>query len=492
VPSTINQDNADRIVEGIMGDVHEQSGLFQQIDRFNAEAFKYGTAVGRVRKAKKPVYVETARGVTNENLLLPVFFASSVKDTYLDTTEQLVMNEGHVLGPSTIFYKRQRLVDLVQAAKTGSGDPRNEDGGWMPNKLKDLQADIDGLVEVIRYEGDLVVSRKSVDNLFIPGVIVTVVVAGADSRVVRMAFREKPFASYVTQPYHLEHTTSPYGTSPLMKGAPLQKAATEMFCRLLQAGILSTEPPVQYDPDDPSFASTGGPVIEPRALWASTGEVKPIEIGDPTKLLQAYTAIVQHYADVTGINAPRLGQQTVSHTTAYAKGVELTQGQVRTVDYANSLLDNALGKILDMQFAYLADVWGEERDIWIPEYGGFVRVFKDVIPPKCVFEIFGSQGPAEERARAQEQLGAIQTCVQIDQLKMQAGLGAPMDYTAIQKMILKKVGFADVDAVLPAAAPQAQAGPAPAGPGVPGAAPGDPGTTSTALQALAFGGLASG
>ncbi|HEY6019650.1 MAG TPA: hypothetical protein VIY48_07045 [Candidatus Paceibacterota bacterium] len=493
LPTPIDQDNCDKIVEGIMGDIHEQQGFFSQIDRFNAEAFKYGTAVGRVRKARKDVYIDTARGVSKEEQLLPVFFASSIKDTYLDDTPQFVLNEGFVIGPGTIFSKRQKLADLVVAAQRGSKSPLDEDGGWMPSKLKDLQADKDGCVDVIRWEGDLVVERKTVDNLFIPGALVTLVVSGGKPRVVKLAFREKPFSSYITQPYHVEDVNSPYGVSPLEKGMPLQKAATAMFGSLVESGFLNVEPPVQYDPDDPQFTSTGGPLIEPRALWGSSGEIKVHQIGDPGALLNAYATIVTHFADVTGMHAPRLGQQTVSHTTAYAKEAELSRGQVRTVDYANTLLDGAMSRILDMQFSYLADVWGKERDVWIPDYGGFVTVFKDVIPPACVFEIFGSAGPADQRASMQDKMGAIQQVIQIDQLKMQLAqaMGLPMpkpvDLEAFQKMILKGAGFADAE-VLFTSAPPSPTGQPPVGPGVPGNASLNSGTASTALQALAFGG----
>ena len=490
-PSKIDQDNCDKLIEGIVADLHEQAGFFSQIDRFNAEAFKYGTGVGRVRKARKPTYIETARGTAKEELLLPVFFASSIKDTYLDDTAQFVLNEGFVLGPGTIFCKRQKLSDLVLAAQKGSKDPNDEDGGWMPKAIKDLQGDKDNCVEVVRWEGDLVVERKTVDNIFIPGALCTIVVSGGKPTVVKMSFREKPFTSYVTQPYHIEDVQSPYGVSPLMKGEPLQAAATEMFCRLLQSAILNTEPPIRYDPEDPYFASTGGPVIEPRALWGSSGEVEAVQIGNPQALLQSYVTIATHYADVTGMHAPRLGQQTVSHTTAFAKEAELSRGQVRTVDYANSLLDGALARILDMQFAYLKDVLGERRDIWIPEYGGFVTVAKDFIPPACVFEIFGSAGPAEARAKMQDQQAALQQVIQIDMLKRQTGQGTPLNLDDLQKLVLRQAGFTDVDVLFASAAPSAPPGPpqlTQGGPGVPGAPQGDTGTISTALQALAFSG----
>ncbi len=488
LPTSANQDNIDKLVEGIMGDLHEQQDFFAQIDRFNVECFKYGTGVGRVRKAKKTVYIEQARGMVREDVELPVFFATSLKDTYLDPTPQYVMSEGHFVGPATITWKRQKLADMMLAAKNGETDPEIEDGGWMPSKVKKLKSDGKGMVEVIRWEGDLVVDTKNEANLYVPGVIVTVAKGEGKPQVIRLSFREKPFSSFVTQPYHRESVTDPYGTSPLMKGEPLQRVASEMMCRLVQSAILNTEPPVRYDPEDPGFASTGGPIVEPRAMWASSGDVEAVEIGNPAALLQAYGAVVTHYSDVTGMHAPRLGQQTVSHTTAYAKEAELSRGQVRTVDYANSMLDGAMSKILDMQFSYLKDVWTEERPIWIPDYGGFARVFKDAIPDACVFEIFGSAGPAEERARLQEQMQAIQQVIQIDMLQAQSGMpGERVNLDEIKKMILKSAGFSDVDVIF---APQAQAAPsaAPTGPGIPGTPGGNPGAVTSALQALAFSG----
>jgi len=494
VPIKINQDNADKLTEGVMGFVHETGNLFRQIDTYNAEAFKYGTSVGRVRPVQKLTYVETARGMAPESMILPMFFSCSIKNTLLDDRPFYVLHEGQFVGPAEISWKCQPIADLMQAAKKGSNDPYNEDGGWMPGQLKGIDGGKDGNVEVIRWEGDLLVPRSSTEDIFIPNAIVLVVVSESEPRIVRLAFRKKPWSSYVANPYHLEDVKSPYGTSPLMKGEPLQSAATEMFNRLMQAGILNTEPCIQYDPEDPYFVAEGGPVIEPRRLWGSNSKIEVHQIGNPEALMQAYLTCVQHYYDVTGVNAPRLGAQTVSHTTAYAKEVEAQRGQSRTVDYVSSMLADPMSRILDMQFAYLKDVWDETRDVWIPDYGGFCRIMNDAIPDQCVFEIFGSAGPAEKRARVQEQIQAIQLAMQIDQLKVQAGLGQPLDYEAIQKLILKEADFADVDFLFTAntGAPQGQAGPTQGGPGGPGGAQGNPGAQVAALQALGFGSAGQG
>lgn len=488
IPSKITQDNADKLVEGVMGYIHEQGEFYKQWDAFNAQAFCYGTGIGRVRNVQKRVFIETARGLAPEEITFPMFFPCDIKRTLLDNKPYHVMHEGHFIGPATIAFKKQQLADLKMAARDGSSDPYDEDGGWMQSKLKGLEGDKDDLVEVIRWEGDLLVPRKQTDNIFIPGAIVTVVVDQGKPRVVRMAFRSRPFSSYLYQPYHVEDISSPYGVGPLQKGEPLQAAATEMFNRLMQAGILSTEPPIQYDPDDPHFALTGGPIVEPRAFWESSADIVVHKIGDPAALMQAYIQCVQHYYDVTGVNAPRLGAQTNSHTTAFAKDVEQSRGQVRTVDYVNSLLDGAMARVLDMQFYMVKDTWGDEpRNVWLPDYGGFARITRDFIPDECVFEIYGSAGPAEKRARVQEQLQALQLVMQIDQLKVQFGLGQPLDYEQVQKTILKEAEFSDVDFLFQSAtgAPAGQVGPTPAGPGGPGAPAGDSFTQVAALQALA-------
>ena len=44
-----------------------------------------------------------------------------------------------------------------------------------------------------------------------------------------------------------------------------------------------------------------------------------------------------------------------------------------------------------MQFAYLKETWGETRNVWIPEYGGFVTLEKGAVPDEAVFEVFQVQ-----------------------------------------------------------------------------------------------------
>lgn len=486
VKMMLRQDDVDRIVESMVRDLHaRQGGWWDQWDQFNAEAFAYGTGVGRVRMAERMMYVETARGMARKKSLIPVFFARSLKETYLDDTPHRVMNEGQLIGPGVIHTKRQLLADIVMAAQKGSNEPLDENGGWMSKMLKGIEGDAQGLVDVIEWEGDLLVPRTGRESIYVPGAIVTVLIGKGAPKVIRFRFRKWEFSSYVSQPYHIESLGSPYGVGPLQKGRPLQAGATHTFCRLLQSAILNVEPPISYPNDDATFSSTGGPLIEPRALWPTTGEVKPHQIGNPQALLQVYQSILSHYADVTGVNAPRLGAQGLSHTTAYSKEQELQRGQIRTVDYVRSVMDNPLSAVIDRQMRMARASWTGERAVWVADYGGYATLTKNCIPEDAVFEVFGAAGPSEAKAKTSEQIQAIQMAGQMEMVKMQLGQGPALDFSTLQKRIFEKAGFTDVEqffASAPAGAPQ----PPQIGPGVQGAAPGggQGGPMESAIAAL--------
>src|SRR5690606_16294779 len=108
------------------------------------------------------------------------------------------MHEGFFIGPAPIFEKYQKYEDLVIAASRGNTDPDREDGGWMPKNLKGLHPNPKtGDIRLLEFEGDLVVPRKTVGSIYIPGAIVTVAVGNDGSKeakttmtVVRFRFRK--------------------------------------------------------------------------------------------------------------------------------------------------------------------------------------------------------------------------------------------------------------------------------------------------------------
>jgi hypothetical protein len=268
VPSRITQDNADKLIEGFLSHLFNQTDFTSRIDRVNAESFKYGMGVARAKLETKNVYIHEARGVRKETQRIPVLVPCSIKNVYLDKPVSS-MHTSAVLGQSHIAEDYMRLENLILAASKGSTDPNNEDGGWMPSNLKGIVPDKNGYVTVLEMEGDIVVPRKTVRSVVIPGAIVTVVRGGKGSNgldtngVVRFRYRKNPFSTYNLFPYHYEGADDIYSTSPLMKGRPVQILATDAANRLLDSSMLKILPPMGYDRSDPYFAQQGGPGVFP-------------------------------------------------------------------------------------------------------------------------------------------------------------------------------------------------------------------------------------
>jgi len=491
VPSQITQDNADKLVQGFVMHQFRQGDLLGTFDRINAEVFKYGTGVGRGRMLTKSVRTHTSKGVRKEDQKIPFLVPASIKNHYLDDRPP-TMHSDQVLSEMHISTDWIRLENLAIAANRGSNDPEKEDGGWMPKAVGSLEADKDGFVQLIELEGDIVVPRKTSKSIVLPGAIATIAVGGTKAEtvtraVVRFRWRKTQKSSYVLFPYHYEGANETYSTSPLMKGRPIQIMATQAVNRLLDSAALKNAPPVGYDRSDQVFAQNGGPVIQPYALWETIEEVRVhSEVGgDPAALSAALQLSISLYGELTGVLPSRLGAQTVSHTTAFAKDAEIQRGAARTVDYVRHAGKGPLERWLEMSYQMGRDSLKAKDEIsfHIDAYGGFVEITKDALPEKAIFEWFGSSGPAEEQARVQRRLQSMQTALQMDQLNQAFGKPPTIDVPAAQREVLRDGGWTDVDVITRT---EGAAVSDTAASGVPGAAEPDTGLASTALQTLAF------
>ena len=490
VPSEINQDNCDKLVEGFLSHIYRQYDHTSKFDIINAESFKYGMGVGRARMETKNIYINESRGVRKEKQRLPVIVPCSIRNLYLDSPRPS-MHSSQVLGPAHIAHDYIRYENLVIAARKGSNDPDNEDGGWMPDNLKKVVPDKKGYVQVFEMEGDIIVPRKTVRSVVIPGAIITVAMGGAEKgttatrSVVRFRFRKHSFSSYLLFPYHYEGADDTYPTGPLMKGRPVQMMATDALNRCLDAAMLKNAPPVGYDPTDLTFTQSGGPEIYPYAQWETTGVVKVHnEVGgDPTALASLMAQAVNLYAELTGVFPARLGAQTLSHTTASAKQAELQRGAVRTVDYVNQSGHGPITRWLDMSYRMGREELKKNQDIsfFIDAYGGFVEINKDMLPENVSFEWFGSGGPQDKRQKTADKMAALQLALKMDQMAVATGKPATIDIVSAIKETLREGGWSDLENITSGHAAIAGASGAP---GVPGASPVDPGTAIPALQAL--------
>ncbi len=490
IPSKITQDNADKLVEGVGNHWRAQYDFKGNMDLINAESISYGMGIGRGRLVSKRIFAHTARGVIKTEQKIPVLVPRSIRHIYLDTSQHRLQNEGFIVGPSTIAEQTILAKDLIMAAKKGGTDL--ETGGWIKSAFSGW--DQTKSVQIIEWEGDMVVPRGEGDSLYLVNSIISVAIGTKDGKTAKTVFRIRknplPFSSYLEFPYHMEALDDPYGTSPLMKGYPVQFAATAALNRLIEAGALNTQPPISFDGDDQAFLNQGGPQIFPGAQWPTTGDIEQHKIGDPSALFAIYGGHLQQYADVTGISAPRLGAQTVSHTTAFAKETEISRGTIRTVDYVRNSLDGPLTRWLDMEFK-MGRPTINKTTLFVPAYNGWVTLDKAHLPDEVLFEAFGSGGPAEEQAKKAERAASLQRAIQMDQLNMQTQLSIGqqpvpvIDIPAAIEQELSNGGWTDIDAIIRREAPAGGAG---AEPGVAQTADPNPGAVSTALQTLAFSG----
>lgn len=453
-------ENVEAVVEGIhthYQDIYKFRGAW---DRLMISALKYGTMVGRARIATLSDFSHEARGVISSNQKIPAIVPMDPRCVYLDDGPSTLQHSDEILPPSPIFTYKQRISDLMLAAQRGGAN-----AGWIGSNLKGLEAGEDGYLEIAEYEGDIVIPRKTTDSIYLANCVITVAMGRANgqgvSRVVR--YRENPFrfSSYIVDVYHPDSLSTNYGTSPLIKGMPVQKAATDAFNRLCHSAILNTEPPIGWDDTDATLAAMGGPNIAPGASWPSLGQINIHEIGDPSVLLNVYLALTQQFQEVTGVSAPRLGAQTKSHQTAYAVDTEIQRGVIRTVDFTRQMMYGAMRTWLSLEYEMIQKILGKNpKPMYIPKLNAFLNVSSKVLPKAVSYDVHGVSGPLEEREKQQQRQQALMTALQLEPLALQAG-GTPIDLDRIRTDLLREGGVQNASEYFVQQEPQAGAGFAP-------------------------------
>ena len=494
-PMKMNQETANTLVKATLDHFHKLYDFRSNIDLFDVECLKYGTADLRVKEVLTPKFFNDFRGTKLETARGPAVVPVSIKSVYLDDTPMAVMQEGITLSAGHIRCVWKRMWDVKNAIRTG-GPER----GWRkeaiarmePEKSQDDKAQH---VELIEFEGDLVVPRSgSRDPIFLPGVIVSVAAGGKNPpEVVRYLENDYPFPSHTIGYYMRDSLDSPYGTSPLIKGQPLQEAATAILNDLLAAASLAAGPPCFYDASDPRLTAQGGPNIFPRAFnpVESPEAVKFMERPDIAPLFQAYLGIVKQYEDLTAVNDPRRGGAMRSHTTATAMDIEQSRGLARTDDFVQGQLYGPMTSILYKQYEIIKRVLKTPQPIQADSGGieGWIYVAAEDLPDNVCFAVHGAAGLLNERQGLENFMAASNFAIQIMTVAAQLSQPVPTDF---QRMILEGFHRAGINNAgnyigpRAAAATQNVSNGAAGGPSVPGAAAGVPANTLTDVS-RAFG-----
>lgn len=451
LPSMITMENVNEYVEAFTGHVFKKFNHEKAWDLIIAESLKYSVGVGRVRMASKSTFVHDATASYNRSEKTPILVPMSLKNVYPDENEYQYMAHGAIVGGSVIVSMKRKFADVLMEVKKGSGQ---KDSGWIADAMDGMDVGKDGMVDFVEYEGDIVVPKSGEDHtqtLFLPNVVLTVICGKSGGNTMaglaRIQYKKTPQSSFIFVPYHQEHIDTPYCTSPLMKGYPIQQAASESLNSFMITAMLNAMPPVKIPRDDAFFKAQGGARIYPGAQWQTNGDLEVVKIGDPAAMINAYTILNGQYADVTGINAPRLGAQTVSHTTAFAKDQEIERGTVRTVDFARTVLKYPMLQWMNMAYSMAKEELGVNiEQMYMPSVMAYVNVTSEFLPDIVCFTAQGSGGNADSLAKQQQKTSALMTALQVNQLAVQAGMAQPLNYDAITKQLLKQGGITDVEA----------------------------------------------
>lgn len=445
IAANVNAEALNAIVEAVHEHFQALYDFRGEVDKLNTSAFHSGTFVGRVRRNRIRTYSPAYRSTVSDKMRVPVFSAYPIENTYLDDTPAAAQRAGVNVAPAEIFTWWQRWEDLVIAARRGNSDPEDDNGGWLSGMLKDIDPDPETKqVQVLEWEGDILFEMSPDDTRFVPKAIVTVILGQKDKKPIQrvVRFRRTSRPSYISHPYHLDNTSSVYGTSPLLKGLPVQLAASEMFSRMTQAGILNVEPPISWRPSSVFMAANRGPTIAPRELWEDPGNSITVhQIGDPLALMQMWMALKAEYSTVTGTDAPRLGQQTKSHQTAFAVDTELQRGVIRTVDYVRSVQEGPARTFLHLEYAAILESLTRPTPIYVPKFKQWIEVSASMLPKAVIYDILGAATPSDDQGKIARKAAAVQMLAQIEPLAIQIGGAQPLNWDEIRKEIAEDGGL---------------------------------------------------
>ena len=464
-PGQIDQETADILLHATLDHIHQSYNFRQHWSRMLGEAIKYGTFAGQLRMALPTVVTNDYRGKRVAGAKVPVIVPRTIKRTFLDDAAMQYMHTSQHIQPSTVTQYWQRHADILEAVSHG-------ENGWIAAEVKRLDEKKikteRGHIEMLEFEGDVFMPRTRGDDIAIRDKIWTVAVTGG-ARIVRVRDFDYPFRSTITGVYQHDDADSPYGSSPLLKGYPLQYAASEAMNRLMQSAILNTEPPIAYDDQDTTLADAGGPLIHPGAQWPSgrPDKINAVTIGDPAALLAVSQTLNFMYEALTAVNDPRRGGDVKSHTTALANDIQASRGVLRTEHFVNQMQAGPVLTWLHMEMEMARKAMGAGQPVRVDTRGvrGFIDIAAVHIPDDAVFVVEGARGSLSKRETRDMMIQAFQLLAQIEPLAIQLG-GAPSDWNDIKRRILEEFNITDADTILGPAA-QGASGPAAGGTAVP-------------------------
>ncbi len=382
----------DGSVRAFMTQQHMDFGFKARIDLAVHECLAHGSFVAEVREEAQLL---VHKGASIQKMKAPVWVTHSMWNCYPDPSP-------HVLG-ANMFYNGDMIIEefmpLAQLKIAARGD------GWMAaniskvpkrkNKNKDVETED---IQLVKFWGDITIKRDDGD-IYLPNSKVIL----ANDIIVYYAENPLPFSPVIFNGYEKMDVRDPYYVSPIIKLAPMGKAASALTNKFLDAIDLKLEPPMVYDGNDPAFVMSGGPVIAPGAKTSTKGraEHKPIETGDPAQALAGLTLFLDQLRQGTSVDAVRTGGGNEGESATGAK-IKAARSEIRVVDFVDKL-EFSIKVFLYMQHE-LNKRNLDKYSFYNPEMDApdFMWMSKDKLPKNIHFEVVGARGVLGEEERSQK------------------------------------------------------------------------------------------
>jgi len=390
------QEFTDKALRALLVQQHEDFGVKARYELSVKEALHHGSYVSEIRFEYRNKYYNAQGGVSVMGA--PVWVPYSMWNAYPDPSPSVIGTDLFYTGSMIL----RDYIPLYQLKEIARGD------GWMPENIDKIpkrtnqNKDVDTQdIELIKRYGDLVMERGDGD-ITLPNykcILANGVIVYAESN-------DLPYPPVVFSGYERMDVRDPYYTSPLIKLSPMQKLASQLANKYLDAVWLRVEPPGIYDANDPQFVLNGGPRIAPGAQTGSKSSAawSELKIGDPQEALRGLELIIAQMNQGLGINAIRAGAGgDVSDKTATEIQTTEAKAEIRTAEFVDKQERHALRPFLYCQHE-LNKLYMENYEFYNPEMDApdFMRVTRDQLPAICQFEVVGSRGVLGEKNRMEK------------------------------------------------------------------------------------------
>lgn len=386
------QDKADGLLRALMQQQQKDFGFKARVKLSIKEALHHGSFVAEIRWEDQLVN----DGAKVRTISAPVWVPYSMWNAYPDPSPS-------VIGTNLFYTGSMILVEYMPLWKL----KRIKGAGWMPGRIakvkKEEHKDKDNETEdvkLVKYLGDICLERQDGD-IYLPNMKCVL----ANGTLVYAEPNEVSAPSIVFTGYERQDVRDPYYTSPIIKQSPMQKFTTVMANKFADAIDLRTEPPVEYDANDPDYVTNGGPQFMPGAKnpTKSMGKgFKVLEIGDPTAAFQGMQFGFRQLQEGLGVSSLRQGVATSDRQTATEAKLMEQGSEVRTTDFIATIENQALRPWLYLQHSWnrkkLKDYYVYSNEMNTPD---IVLFTKDEVDIEAHFDVVGAKGVLGERERQQ-------------------------------------------------------------------------------------------